>query len=432
MKTKQVSLAILASMTLFACNNNDDLNVQGVDNAPKTVVLKLDGIASAASRSTDAPTTEESTGSKKHSVSVSDIAVIFYNEGTNGIITEDPDIITTEDEDGDWATITSEQGNGKEYNGIDAATDHVMVIGNYNSLPETNKNLIKKGATIASIKAMQLPLSSQNQSGVEEGSSPEVTSTKAKMTLYGTGVLEEFANPDAATDGVAVAYKATVQIKPIVSRIEVTGVSCTFTTEGTGDVIDYSTVTLKGIGLFDYYNNMSLDGTTVADYMSATNIVKPGEDAPEGGYVFLPTTEAASWAYDYIKSTDYTNATMQGTGKVELKKGDAAATFAYNFFPVTDEVTSATNADKVLANIRLLVDATPASGSAQNNNYVVTTNFRDESGTQIIKPEPGKIYQFAYDFDEENIRQEWDADTKIVYVKVTTLDWEIVPVTPSF
>jgi len=429
MKTKQVSLAILASMTLFACSNNEDVNVPITDNTPKTVVLKLDGIASASSRSTDAPTTEESSGTNKHSVSVSDIAVIFYNEG--GIITEAPDIITTDDADGDWATITSEQGNGKEYNNIDAATDHVMVIGNYNSLPETNKNLIKQGTTIASIKAMQLPLSSQNQSGVEEGSAPAVSSTKAKMTLYGTGELTEIANPDATTDGVAVAYQATVSIKPIVSRIEVTGVSCTFTTTGTGDVVDYTSVTLKGIGLFDYYNTMSLDGTTVTDYMDATKIVKPSEEAPEGGYIFLPTIETALWAYDYIKTPDYTNVTMQGSGKVELKKGEANATFAYNFFPVTDDVTSATDADKVLANIRLLVDATPASGTAQNNNYVVTTNFRNEAGT-VIKPEPGKIYQFAYDFDEENIRQEWDADTKIVYVKVNVLEWDIVPVTPSF
>lgn len=427
MKTKQVSLAILASMTLFACSNNEDVNVPITDNTPKTVVLKLDGIASASSRSTDAPTTEETPDSKKHSVSVSDIAVLFYNEG--GIITEDLDLIKTTDPD--WNTITAAQGNGKEYNNIDAATDHVMVIGNYESLPAENKNLIKKGATIASIKAMQLPLSSQNQSGVEEGSDPAITSTKAKMTLYGTGELTEIANPDATTDGVAVAYQATVSIKPIVSRIEVTGVSCTFTTTGTGDVVDYTSVTLKGIGLFDYYNTMSLDGTTVTDYMDATKIVKPSEEAPEGGYIFLPTIETALWAYDYIKTPDYTNVTMQGSGKVELKKGEANATFAYNFFPVTDDVTSATDADKVLANIRLLVDATPAIGTAQNNNYVVTTNFRNEAGT-VIKPEPGKIYQFAYDFDEENIRQEWDADTKIVYVKVNVLEWDIVPVTPSF
>lgn len=427
MKTKQVSLAILASMTLFACSNNEDVNVPITDNTPKTVVLKLDGIASASSRSTDAPTTEETPDSKKHSVSVSDIAVLFYNEG--GIITEELDLIKTTDPD--WNTITAAQGNGKEYNNIDAATDHVMVIGNYESLPAENKNLIKKGATIASIKAMQLPLSSQNQSGVEEGSDPAITSTKAKMTLYGTGELTEIANPDATTDGVAVAYQATVSIKPIVSRIEVTGVSCTFTTTGTGDVVDYTSVTLKGIGLFDYYNTMSLDGTTVTDYMDATKIVKPSEEAPEGGYIFLPTIETALWAYDYIKTPDYTNVTMQGSGKVELKKGEANATFAYNFFPVTDDVTSATDADKVLANIRLLVDATPAIGTAQNNNYVVTTNFRNEAGT-VIKPEPGKIYQFAYDFDEENIRQEWDADTKIVYVKVNVLEWDIVPVTPSF
>ena len=155
MKTKQVSLAILASMTLFACNNNDDLNVQGVDNAPKTVVLKLDGIASASSRSADPNTGKEDEDKK---VTLNDIQVIFYTEG--GYVTYLDDVASTDE---DWAEIVDPTtGNGKRYEDIPATTDHVMVIGNFASLPETNKSQVTVGASIANIQGMEIPLSSQN------------------------------------------------------------------------------------------------------------------------------------------------------------------------------------------------------------------------------------------------------------------------------
>ena len=117
------------------------------------------------------------------------------------------------------------------------------------------------------------------------------------------------------------------------------------------------------------------------------------------------------------------------------KTGDAKATFAYNFFPATTNIegTAATADQKVLANVRLLVDATPASGSEQANNYVVTTSFRDAAtGGSIVAPEAGKIYQFEYAFKQNNIREEWDADKMIVYVKVTTVNWAIETVYPNF
>ena len=69
----------------------------------------------------------------------------------------------------------------------------------------------------------------------------------------------------------------------------------------------------------------------------------------------------------------------------------------------------------------------------KENNYVVTTSFRDaETDGSIVAPEPGKIYQFAYAFKQNNIREEWDADKMVVYVKVTTVDWQIETVYPNF
>lgn len=430
MKIKQVSLAILASMTLFACNNNDDLNVAtgGEENLPKTVVLKLDGITQAASRSADAPTTNDD-GSKK--VSLNDIKVIFYTEG--GYITYLDDIASTDAVE--WASIVNPTGNGKRYTDIPANTDHVMVIGNYASLPKTNQDKVTVGAAISDIKSMEIPLSSQNQAGT----GPDKT-TKANITLYGTGALVPFESTEP-DDADADVYKAEVSIKPIISRIEVKNISCNFSTPGgEGDII-YSTVKVKGIGLFDYYNTMTLDGTNVSNMMDATMISKPdAAEVPVNGYKFLDATATDwTWAFDQINTqTGFTSTTLTGSGVQTLKKtGDVDATFAYNFFPATVNIggEAATDAEKVLANVRLLVDATPSSGTGEEaNNYVVTTNFRDKENGEgnLVHPEAGKIYQFEYAFAQNNIREEWDADKMIVYVKVTTVDWGIETVYPSF
>ena len=149
----------------------------------------------------------------------------------------------------------------KRYEDIPATTDHVMVIGNFASLPETNKSQVIEGASIASIQSMEIPLSSQNTAGTGIDKT-----TKANITLYGTGALTPFESAAPEDEGLDV-YQAEVSIKPIISRIEITGISCDFSTpEGEGDVI-YSSVDVKGIGLFDYYNTMTLDGINVSDMM---------------------------------------------------------------------------------------------------------------------------------------------------------------------
>ena len=412
-------------MTLFACNNNDDLNVQGVDNAPKTVVLKLDGIAANVSRSADPNTSDDN---KK--VTLNDIQVIFYGGGENGFVTKVAHVDATENA-ADWAKIVNpSEGNGLRYENVPAATTHVMIIGNYDALPETNKNKVTEGASITDIKGMEIPLSSQNTA--DEGET-----TKDNITLYGTGELQPFEST-APEDANKDVRQAIVSIKPIISRIEITGISCDFTTPAGEGAVSYSKVDVKGIGLFDYYNTMTLDGKNVSDMMDASLIVKPdAAETPQGGYKFLDATATAwTWAFDQINAeTGFTSTELRGTGKVELKRGENNATFAYNFFPATTNIDdkAATAAQKVLANVRLLVDATPASGTEQANNYVVTTSFRDaETGGNIVAPVPGKIYKFEYAFKQENIREEWDANKMVVYVKVTTEEWQIQTVYPNF
>ena len=284
----------------------------------------------------------DATGKK---VNLNDIKVIFYTEG--GYVTYVDDVAST-DADA-WAEIVNPTiGNGKRYENIPATTDHVMVIGNFASLPKTNQDQVTVGASIASIQDMEIPLSSQNIAGTGTDQT-----TKANITLYGTGALTPFESTAPEDEGLDV-YQAEVSIKPIISRIEITGISCDFTTPaGEGDVI-YSSVDVKGIGLFDYYNTMTLDGTNVSDMMDASKIYSPAETtAPEGAiYKFLDATATNwTWAFDQINAeTGFTSTELSGTGTQELKKtGDAKATFAYNFFPATANIegTAATADQKV-------------------------------------------------------------------------------------
>ncbi len=418
MKLKHFGLLTLASMAMIACNNENEGLISEQDNSPKKVVLKLEGISSGNSRSTDG-TTSSST------VSLKDVAIFLYADG--GVIYNALEIGSTDTEN--WGKIT---GAGYTFTDVDPAVNRVMVIGNYDNL-ETNNSFGTAASlvnsTAANLMAETINLRSQNIEAQE--SDGATTSTKAVMTLFGSTP-----NNIQDTDGDGV-YEAAVSIKPIVSRLEVKSVSCKFVEPaGTGGIVKSATVTVQGIGLFDYYNNMTLDGNALTNLMDATKILEPGTGAAsEGQYVFLGDAPEWAWAYDKT-TTGYKNvlndATTSGSPIEMTLDPSGAATFAYNFFPVASGTTIDGNAsqptNQALANIRLYVNVTNDSST---KDYVVTTAFRDASGT-IVTPAPGKIYQLDYAFETDNIREDWGDDKIKVNVTVTTVDWDIIPVTPSF
>mgnify|MGYP000765305506 FL=1 len=106
MNLKQLSLAALASMALFACSNDESLGGSDENGTPKAVYMKLEGISASAvnGRSTDAPTE-----GGNHTVTVSDVAVIFYQDGGN--ITDIEKITSADDKK--WkALVDPESGDG--------------------------------------------------------------------------------------------------------------------------------------------------------------------------------------------------------------------------------------------------------------------------------------------------------------------------------
>ena len=421
MKLKHFGLLTLASMAMIACNNENEGLISEQDNSPKKVVLKLEGISSRNSRSTDGTTSS-------NTVSLKDVAIFLYADG--GVIYNALEIGSTDTEN--WGKIT---GAGYTFTDVDPAVNRVMVIGNYDNL-ETNNSFgtaaSRVNSTAANLMAEAINLQSQNIKAQESGSGT-LKSTKAVMTLFGN-TTENIQDKDG--DGI---YEAAVSIKPIVSRLEVKSVSCKFVEPvGTGGIVKSATVTVQGIGLFDYYNNMTLDGKALTGLMDATKILEPGTaSASDGQYVFLGDAPEWAWAYDKT-TTGYKNvlndATTSGSPIEMTLDPSGAATFAYNFFPVASGTTidgvASQPTNQALANIRLYVNVTNST-SGTNKDYVVTTAFRDATGN-IVTPAPGKIYQLDYAFETDNIRDNWGDDKIKVNVTVTTVNWEIVPVTPSF
>lgn len=420
MKLKHFGLLTLASMAMIACNNENEGFIGEQDNSPKKVVLKLEGISSGNSRSTDGTTSS-------NTVSLKDVAIFLYADG--GVIYNALEIGSTDTEN--WGKIT---GAGYTFTDVDPAVNRVMVIGNYDNLEINNSfgtaaSLVN--STAASLMTKTIDLRSQNIKAQE--SDGTTTSTKAVMTLFGSTPNNI---QDADGDGI---YEAAVSIKPIVSRLEVKRVSCKFVEPaGSGGIVKSATVTVQGIGLFDYYNNMTLDGKALTNLMDASKIAEPTTGTSGGQtYEFLASSGDWTWAYD-ITTTGYKNslndATTSGNPIEMTLDPSGAATFAYNFFPVASGTTidgvASQPTNQALANIRLYVNVTNST-SGTNKDYVVTTAFRDASGT-IVTPAPGKIYQLDYAFETDNIRDNWGDDKIKVNVTVTTVNWEIVPVTPSF
>lgn len=435
MNLKQLSLAALASMALFACSNDESLGGSDENGTPKAVYMKLEGISAPAvnGRSTDNPT---GAGDNNHTVTVSDVAVIFYQDGGN--ITNIEEIASSETTK--WNQLVNPvSGDGCRFV-VGHKADKVMVIGNYQNLKKKTdiEGKVVENQPISGVTDFQIPLSSQNVVGTGADET-----TKACVTLYGDAPMTKKTS-NAPEDNDYDVYGAEVDIAPIISRVEIKSLGCVFNKEyegaaGTPTEHLYASVTVKGIGMVDYYNTGTLGNSysnqMVANTTSNQNglIYDPeyASDVAEEGYKFCGGENASwGWSYDMIGAS---NGITLSSGEVssgfvtkyvgksnETTTKSESQTFAYNFFP-KDEI----------ANVRVWVEAKKANENTKKS-FVVTANFKDkEDGGTVVKPQAGNIYQFDYLFNE-TVPGVWDKDQKVVYVKVTVKKWTVTTVYPDF
>lgn len=415
MKLFSYLLVACAGLGLFACNTENDPVIENGDGVTKSVSLKLNGISGSLNTKAIEPGT---TAAGK--IVLKDLKIVFYDKtATDGPIYRIEEFDPTDA--AKWTALTG-TGDGYVFHNLDTKVNAVLVVGNWK-----NEGKTFTWTNVTSIKSSVLLAANENKA-VSDFSSPPVSSTKNYVTLWGSADLVNdpapvFNDTDHGSTAHISKWKASVDIKPLVSRFEIGDIQCI----DLGNI--YSKFDLKGIGLID----MSLTNTIAQSEIPGvlpprlvinTHIV---ESSPgTGQYLFGDPNNAISWAYNSISplvnisssatkyNPDGTTAAPNGTKK-----------FVYNFFP---DPTGFPNIKLVLDNVML------KTGPESSFDYVVTANFKDGRTTpaSAINPTAGKIYTINLAFKEENIGP-WDPDKfKCVIVDVNVADWEIIPLVPEF
>lgn len=409
MKISKSLFLAFAGLGLFACSNEDVTT--GVDNSGNnSIVIKLDGLT--ASRSVGNPVNGDS--DNKVATTLNDVAIVLSDGSTiYGVNT------LKSTDGGDWTQLTTST-TGYIIHEVSSHVREVHVIGNYAESEDlkTWVEATQKTPTSSNVSQMKAKV-------VQANTQQDFT----KVTLFGEDVALTTAGSDTAGDPnhdveegttTHTMLQAEVNLKHLVSRIEIGNIQC----DDLGTM--YKQLTLKYIGLLNYYNQIHLDGTTPEVAMTLDNVLEPGTTTiGEDKYCWSdPDISEAKyndykWAWDEIatgavitdKGTPWNPTLNEGTGK-----------FVYQFIP--DEVSGKN------FNVKLYLDAVENNdGGAVSAFHTVTAKFE---GGSAISEEPGKIYKVDFKFGEENIGPWNPSEVICVKVTVSVEDWTIQTVTPTF
>ena len=409
MKVTKSLLIACACLGLFACSNEDTPSPEGnlTDGETQSIAIRLEGLSSnAEGRAFEEPITESSASSGKHTATLSDIALIGTDE-TNILTVKT--INSTDNSGNDWSQLTTAE-SGYIMHNVPSQVRKVYAIGNYSksSAVKTFVDDLSSGAENQDNETSNVTLVSGKTIADMEKVVVSGTDNKTFADVLLFGVDEQLATTSSVTDDSHpdnIIMQADITIKPLVSRIEITKISC----ENLGSI--YSELTLKTIGLMNVYNTLTLGGTAGDAITLATCDMpeaNPGSDDKIQWGSASETTYA--WAWDNFSA----NTTLNSTTKQWT--GDSGKIPAYQFF--------AKQVDNTNFHVKLFLEAKETSGEATSALNTVTANI--SSDNDFTMNEPGKIYKVELNFAEENIGT-WDPDEKIcINVRVTAEDWTIV------
>lgn len=389
MKLSKGLFLAFAGLGLFACSN-EDVSTEVDNSANNSIVIKLDGLTTSRAIG------DATAGNNDQTVTttLNDVAIVLSDGSTIYGVN------TLTNSDSEWTQLTT-TASGYIIHQVSSHVREVHVIGNYaenqvlKSWVESTQTT-PSSSTVSAMKALVVKANTQQDF--------------TNVTLFGEDVaLTSVAEPH---DGhTSTTLEANVELKHLVSRIEIGNIQCT--NLGT----TYSELTLKYIGLLNYYNQIHLDGTIPEVSMTLDNVLEPtvtNNNPGEGKYSWSneATDALYSWAWNKIAdNTKLTNTTAWNPGTDQK--------FVYQFIP--NQIAGKN------FNVKLYLDATEKTGGATSAFHTVTANF----GAQIDGT-AGKIYKVNFAFAEDNIGS-WNPSEDIcVKVKVTVQNWTIKVVTPTF
>ena len=350
MKKFFMALAAVAMVATSCVQGDDDFAVKGPQ---KSVQFSLANVIT--SRGVDAPI-ENAT-----KVNLKNYQVFFV--GSDGTLYSGKDV--------DGGTVShyfeTAPTEVQTFHFLPAAVAKVVVVGNYGSKITATK--------LDDIKAIATTW--ENQQDDEN------------LLVYGEAELE----PAAANDQHANTYKADVNVKPLVARIEVSGFACTFSTEPLYEKIDVTMVKLN-----NFYPTSNIGGVvSPADIQNS-----PIND--ETAYPFFNATAPA-----YSKDEIAVSLTPSAAA-VELPD---TGYLVYNFFPG--------------AVPQLVARVAGTNGTSVAPLYLATNGFK-QNGVSVTEFTPGTIYRMNFAFADTALAQ----PEKCVEVSIEVAEWVVVNVTPEF
>ena len=347
MKKFFMALAAVAMVATSCVQGDDDFAVKGPQ---KSVQFSLANVIT--SRGVDAPI-ENAT-----KVNLKNYQVFFV--GSDGTLYSGKDV--------DGAAVSHYFETAptavQTFHFLPAAVAKVVVVGNYGSKITATK--------LDDIKAIATTW--ENQQDDEN------------LLVYGEAELEK-----AADDDHANTYKAEVNVKPLVARIEIGGFVCGFS-----DSPAYEEVEVTMVALNNYHANATVGG--------AVSNLKNETINTNTAYPFFNATAP-------VGSKDVVS--------VVLTKDAPSVDFAANKYLVYH-----TFAGQVP---QLVVRVKGVKGGVESPLYLATNGFKENS-VSVTEFEPGTIYRMNFAFADTALAQ----PEKCVEVSIEVAQWVVVNVTPEF
>ena len=375
-------MALAASMTLVACDKNENEMGGPTDMQPKRVTVKLPNLAPAPG--TRAVGDAMQNGSQ---VELTDFKVFFLDASGAPITVpqyngQDQQVYFSSD-DGTLGEIAA-SGKDLTFHFLPYQTAKVVVVGNQGDI---------EYATLAN---------------KTEDVLNDTESGHPKYTLYGEDELTEGGAPD--NESHENVYQASVNLEPRVSRFEIYGFE--YEQAQAPATNKYTSVKLEKIALNHYYTKYDFV-TKIPDEESKVF------DNPDKNTLWSWVESAkAPWADELSSTTALTLAPGEskapnGTAVAAAADGEGAkAIITYGLAHVADKAN----------NPELLLTLHGTTADGEEPIYLRGTFTNSQAFNS------GKIYRVLYSFSDADFTQ----PERCVELNVTVADWTVVPVTPEF
>jgi hypothetical protein len=399
MKTTKYLFAAFAAISMLASCQKDGGTNTPEQGAPKSVSIAIENLFT--------PSDGESRAAQDV-FTPADIPVASVNELTVYFATGAGEIVETRA----LSSVTPEDGVYMFHQVV--STAQKLVVSNISLAEAVGKNLTALTAAGTALSGYQGAYTAGTP-----GSLPSIPVRGDSAAFTSTG--EQHTDPNGVV--YVVWHAGTVEVLPVLARIEIGNITCADlnwnTPDGDGFLPAFGAITLDYIGI---HNTATTIGSAKFNYTDDAN-----ELTGDGLFKWNTDTAAPTWNTDAFEAGTTLDATELDNDEAE-RPTYSDKVFVYNVDPASVPNIILQLSDPV-QNTNI-----PETRTLADNYYVKTTSL-NEGGSPITSFEAGTIYKVNFSFNSENIKA-WNEDPSLICVDVTVEipNWTIhpTPLTPGF